>query len=200
MIPEHDEVKDHDPTPRASHEPFRFTPSLLDPNSFAFASFANQPPGYYTPTPGGTNTLYHSQAGDLHTPSMGISIGTPLSLPTSEGAVSLGSVLDMHHFSQSTLQSALHVPHLQSFSPFGAQTSFAPSQFQTQPAAFEPMDASATVSPVGVAHGGGDTEMHGQSPPSLLFPSAFDAAMAAPPVPSSEKYASASAFFSENRG
>ena len=58
--------RDQDPTPRASHEPWRFTPSLLDPNSYAFNSFANAPPGYYTPTPGGNNTLFHSQAGDLH--------------------------------------------------------------------------------------------------------------------------------------
>ena len=49
---------DLDPTPKASTEvPFRFTPSLLDPNSSAFAAFAAQPPGYYTPTPGGSSTL-----------------------------------------------------------------------------------------------------------------------------------------------
>jgi len=45
---------DMDPTPKASGAPFRFTPSLLDPNSSAFAAFAAQPPGYYTPTPGGS--------------------------------------------------------------------------------------------------------------------------------------------------
>lgn len=44
---------DLDPTPKASSgAPFRFTPSLLDPNSHAFAAFAEQPPAYYTPTPG----------------------------------------------------------------------------------------------------------------------------------------------------
>ena len=45
---------DMDPTPKATGAPFRFTPSLLDPNSSAFAAFAAQPPGYYTPTPGGS--------------------------------------------------------------------------------------------------------------------------------------------------
>lgn len=45
---------DMDPTPKASGAHFRFTPSLLDPNSSAFAAFAAQPPGYYTPTPGGS--------------------------------------------------------------------------------------------------------------------------------------------------
>lgn len=43
-----------DPTPKTTDGPFRFTPSLLDPNSSAFAAFAAQPPGYYTPTPGGS--------------------------------------------------------------------------------------------------------------------------------------------------
>ena len=49
---------DLDPTSKASTGvPFRFTPSLLDPNSSAFAAFAAQPPGYYTPTPTGSSTL-----------------------------------------------------------------------------------------------------------------------------------------------
>jgi hypothetical protein len=74
-----------DPTPRANADQWRFTPSLLDPNSFAFTSFANQPPGYYTPTPGGTNTIYHPQAGDLHTPGFTMGLGTPLSIPNSDG-------------------------------------------------------------------------------------------------------------------
>ena len=52
-------VYDMDPTPKAGAS-FRFTPSLLDPNSSAFAAFANQPPGYYTPTPGGSTYGLHS--------------------------------------------------------------------------------------------------------------------------------------------
>jgi hypothetical protein len=49
-----------DPTPKAHGAQFRFTPSLLDPNSAAFAAFAAQPPGYYTPTPGGTTVGFQS--------------------------------------------------------------------------------------------------------------------------------------------
>lgn len=48
-------IFDPDPTPKASagmNYRFRFTPSFLDPNSSPFANFANQPPGFYTPTPG----------------------------------------------------------------------------------------------------------------------------------------------------
>ncbi|KAF8250103.1 hypothetical protein K440DRAFT_619527 [Wilcoxina mikolae CBS 423.85] len=89
--------EDLDPTPRAPAEPFRFTPSLtpsafMDPTSAAFAAFANQPPGLFTPTPGMnvsssfgvTNSVSAnaiSTTHDLQTPSIGISIGTPLSLP-----------------------------------------------------------------------------------------------------------------------
>jgi len=78
---ENEERKEQDMTPKSFQDHWRFTPSLMDPTSFAFSAFANQPPGYYTPTPGGFTTVYHNQAGDLHTPGMGLN--TPLSLPHS---------------------------------------------------------------------------------------------------------------------
>ncbi|PSN62693.1 CP2 transcription factor family protein-like protein [Corynespora cassiicola Philippines] len=138
---DHEDIKDQDPTPRGNNEPWRFTPSLLDPNSFAFASFANQPPGYYTPTPGGTNTLYHNQAGDLHTPGFSFGLGTPLSLPTSEGGVHAGQTApapQLHGFNPHAL-AAHH--HFQNQNPFALQpqhpASFAPHQFSHQPSAFE---------------------------------------------------------------
>lgn len=59
---------DIDPTPKASGAPFRFTPSLLDPNSSAFAAFAAQPPGYYTPTPGGSALGFQSYELAANTP------------------------------------------------------------------------------------------------------------------------------------
>ncbi|CAL3971646.1 unnamed protein product [Diplocarpon coronariae] len=132
----HEDIKDLDPTPRAQHEPWRFTPSLLDPNSFAFAAFANQPPGYYTPTPGGTNTLYHNQAGDLHTPGLGLGLGlglgTPLSLPASADGLHSSTMLDLAAFSH-------HMPpQFHHYHPFGQPqqhaepqppTSYAPSSF-----------------------------------------------------------------------
>jgi CP2 transcription factor len=54
MVQSDDSRYDLDPTPKAGAG-FRFTPSLLDPTSSAFAAFAAQPPCYYTPTPGGSN-------------------------------------------------------------------------------------------------------------------------------------------------
>lgn len=133
-----EDIKDQDPTPRGNNGEWRFTPSLLDPNSYAFTNFANQPPGYYTPTPGGTNTIYHSQAGDLHTPGFCFGLGTPLSLPTSEAGLHAGQPvpqsqiqgfhphsLSGHHFQNQT-QFPMPTQH-------GHGQSFAPHQFSHQP-------------------------------------------------------------------
>lgn len=172
----HLDFKESGTTPGGSQEPWRLTPSLLDPNSFTFASFANQPPGYYTPTPGGTNTLYHSQAGDLHTPGMGIGVGTPLSLPTSEAGVHIASGLNLHGFGSHGMQDQ----HFHDLSAFASpQQSFAPSQFQSQPLAFEHMDTSGHVSPVKDTCSF-DAEMKDQ-PSALQMPSIYETAIAAPP-------------------
>lgn len=137
----HEAFRDQDPTPRANNEPWRFTPSLLDPNSFTFSSFANQP-GYYASTPGGTNTLYHPQAGDLHTPtlSLNMGLGTPLSLPTTEGGLHAGAPLvDMPNF-----QHTMNQHHFHPFNPFiqppPPQAAFAPSTFVHQDTGYETMD------------------------------------------------------------
>ena len=136
---DHD-IKDLDPTPRGNNDQWRFTPSMLDPNSFAFSNLANQPPGYYTPTPGGTNTLYHPQAGDLHTPGFTLGgLGTPLSMPNSEGALHTGTTPNLHPFQQSGLAPQV----FQNPNPFGFQPptvqhaqTFPPHQFSHQPGAF----------------------------------------------------------------
>ncbi|KAI9816511.1 MAG: hypothetical protein M1827_001643 [Pycnora praestabilis] len=175
---DHDDSKDHETTPRGSHEPWRFTPSLMDPNSFAFASFANQPPGYYTPTPGGSNTSYCNQAGDLHTPGMGIGMGTPLSLPTSAGGLDASHTMDMHSFD----------PHnFHNINPFAPQQSFAPSQFTHQDSGFDQqMDILGNGSPMDDM--GIDTEMHGHPPEMTFSMKPYEGAMAAPPIQSIEKF------------
>ncbi|CAM1503789.1 Fc.00g013800.m01.CDS01 [Cosmosporella sp. VM-42] len=138
-----DAFRDQDPTPRATNEPWRFTPSLLDPNSFSFATFANAPPGYYTPTPGGTNTIFHPQAGDLHTPTLGLGMGlsTPLSMPTSGGAIHSQSgqpVMDMGGFQNLQPHQFHHFnPFIQAAPP---QPSFAPSSFVHHDTGYETMD------------------------------------------------------------
>jgi hypothetical protein len=93
---------------------WRSTPLFVDPNSFAFSSFVNQPPGLYTPTRSGTNTL---QSEDLHTPGIGMYLGTPLSTPhTGQSLQSHSSRVEMQHF-QSHLVN--HHPHFHH--PFAQQ-------------------------------------------------------------------------------
>jgi hypothetical protein len=187
-----------DPTPRGNNEPWRFTPSMLDPNSFAFTNFANQPPGYYTPTPGGTNTLYHSQAGDLHTPGFNMGLGTPLSMPTSEGAAHAGhsAQTSFHAFNNHALAHQL----FQNQSPFGYQQpppqphhqpTFAPHQFSHHSPHFEPYEQHHDDGrPQEMAV---DVEMQEQSPVVPFQPQSMDAAMRqAPAPPSLEKYVSTS--------
>jgi hypothetical protein len=190
-----DDIKDQDPTPRGNTEPWRFTPSLLDPNSFAFTSFANQPPGYYTPTPGGTNTLYHSQAGDLHTPGFSFGLGTPLSLPTSEGGLHAGQVapsghlhgfnphaLGSHHFHQNVNPFSMPAQHSQAFAPH--QFSHQPSAFDQSTMAQQQHDDSPMDNMVP------EVEMQEQSPLIGYAPHAYDniGAVTAPaPPPPSQK-------------
>ena len=186
----HEDIKDLDPTPRAQHEPWRFTPSLLDPNSFAFSAFANQPPGYYTPTPGGTNTLYHNQAGDLHTPGMGMGmgLGTPLSLPTSADGMHASTMLDMSAFSHQM------PPQFHNYNPFGApqqqhhhhqqqhhaqhhhqQQSYAPSSFVHQDTGYETMEQDG--SPMGDDEGrmgSMEVAMQHQSPMMSFQPAQYN--------------------------
>merc|ERR1711981_1030977 len=186
----HEDIKDLDPTPRAQHEPWRFTPSLLDPNSFAFSAFANQPPGYYTPTPGGTNTLYHNQAGDLHTPGMGMGmgLGTPLSLPTSADGMHASTMMDMSAFSHQM------PPQFHNYNPFGApqqqhhhhqqqhhaqhhhqQQSYAPSSFVHQDTGYETMEQDG--SPMGDDEGrmgSMEVAMQHQSPMMSFQPAQYN--------------------------
>lgn len=191
-----DAFRDQDPTPRASAEPWRFTPSLLDPNSFSFSAFANQPPGYYTPTPGGTNTIYHPQAGDLHTPtlSLGMGLGTPLSMPTSEGAMHSGApMMDLGQFHQ---HQGMPPHHFQQFNPFiqaaPQQASYAPSSFVHQDTGYETMDQDG--SPLDSDSRDGrlgsmDAAFHSQSPPMMSFqPTHFGMALGHGMPSSAEKF------------
>lgn len=153
-FPDLDDIKDQDNTPKPMADSWRLTPSFMDPNSYAFTSFANQPPGYYTPTPGGINTLYHSQAGDLHTPGMGMHIGTPLSMPhTSHGLHAQDPVADMQHFHPHLMDAShFHNPfvHHHQQQHQQQQQSFAPSHFlQHHDSGYEAMDNSPHKSPSG---------------------------------------------------
>ncbi|EED19919.1 CP2 transcription factor, putative [Talaromyces stipitatus ATCC 10500] len=141
--PDEDEIKANDPTPRNLQD-LRFTPSLMDPNSFQFMALANQPPGYYTPTPGGMTTIYHHQAGDLHTP-LGYNLVTPISIPNTLSAgfpAGPNGELHVNHF---PAQQPQFMP--QNYNPFAQQTTFAPpSAFVHRDSIYDPMDGSEASS------------------------------------------------------
>lgn len=135
---DHNVPKDNNElTPRGGTDPWRFTPNLLD-NSFSFASFANQGPGYYTP--GGLNSVYHNQsAGDLHTPGMAFHLGTPLSMPMADGMLQAPSPFDVNPFNSQLFQNH----HFQNNQPFQApQQTYAPSLLVHQDSGYGPMEGS----------------------------------------------------------
>ena len=108
---------DLDPTPKATGTPFRFTPSLLDPNSSAFDAFANQPPVYYTPTPGGSTLGFQSyeMSGGANTQTF----NTPDSLShPNPNAMSAPSIFQQH------LQNPDHSNYMHFRSPPYAQESY----------------------------------------------------------------------------
>ena len=162
---------------------------MMDPNSQNFNIFANQMPGYYTPTPGGTSTLYHPQAGDLHTPGFGGGLGTPLSLPTSEGALHAGHQVAAFHGYQAHMQQHMQQPPFQNVNPYQMhqQSGFPPQQFTHQPN-FDHMDSQIDDSPV--EDMGMDMHLsHQPHSPHMLFHSqALQSAMHPPPLhPTGEK-------------
>lgn len=198
-VQQHD-LKDADPTPRGSNEPWNFgtsglTPSMMDPDSHSFSMFANQLPGYYTPTPGGTNTLYHHQAGDLHTPNFGMGLGTPLSMPTSEGGLHAG------HQAAAFQNFHAHLPHhlpqaaFQNVNPYQMQhpqqqqqQGFPPAHF-THHSSYDSMEGPGGESPVDDL--GMNMDMHAShhSPDALFHPQALQTSMHTAPVhPTGDKY------------
>ena len=152
----------------------------MDINSFSFSAFANQPPGYYTPTPGGMNTVYHNQAaGDLHTPGMAFHLGTPLSLPMADGSLHAGTSFDVHQgFNPEMFQAqAFH-----NTNPFNQHQTFPPSMLVHQDSGYEAIEGSPE----------NDMDMssgfHRESKLPSSTPQRIEGSMAAPPPPSAEKF------------
>ena len=92
---------------------------MLDSSAFSFAPFAGQAQGFYTPTPGGMNTVYHNPAaGDLHTPGVPFHLGTPLSMPLPESGLHAGAPFEAqgfhpHMFQNNTFQNQPQYPQHQ---------------------------------------------------------------------------------------
>ncbi|KAL6721114.1 hypothetical protein ACLMJK_000214 [Lecanora helva] len=115
---------------------WRMTPSMLDTDSYAFASFANQQSHAFTPTMGiNLGGIVHNQAGDLHTPGIGFGLGTPLSLSNSEDHPNSASAIDMQGFHPHLL----HSQPFQHANTFMQPQSFAPSSFVHHDSAYGTM-------------------------------------------------------------
>ncbi|KAK0957658.1 hypothetical protein LTR91_021752 [Friedmanniomyces endolithicus] len=192
--PQQHDLKDSDPTPRGSNEPWNFgtsglTPSAMDPNSQSFSMFANQMPAYYTPTPGGTNTIFHHQAGDLHTPNYGFGLNTPLSLPTSEGALHAGHQAAAFHDFHGQQQLMQH-PSFHDVDPFQMhqQHGFPPHHFSHH-SSLEAIESALGESPTDDL--GMDQSIQHQHPSADMgfHPHSMHRAMQPPPVhPSGDKF------------
>lgn len=125
-------------TPRNLQD-LNFSPSWMDPSAMELmSSFAGQHPGFYTPNSGGMGAVFHNQAGDLHTPTEGLRMMTPLSLSNAMSGPPPGHRV---HLDQQFNPQYLANNHLPDINPYIQQGSFAPSEFMHRDA-FDAMDES----------------------------------------------------------
>lgn len=124
-------------TPQNLQE-LNFTPSAwMDPNSMPLMSLASQHPGFYTPNSGGMGAIWHPQAGDLHTPTVGLNMIPPLSLSNPAVGAQPNSQAGIEQFNQQYL--AQHMPDMNSYVQ---QASYAPSAFMHRDAGFDAVGES----------------------------------------------------------
>ncbi|KAF3386504.1 Grainyhead-like protein 2, partial [Penicillium rolfsii] len=132
---EHEIKFSNERTPRNLQD-LNLTPSWIDPQSMTMMSLAGQHPGFYTPNSGGMGAIFHNQAGDLHTPTAGLNMITPLSLSNPIPIHQHNGQPTMNHFNQQYL--AQNMPDM---NPYIQQQTFAPSAFVHRDS-FEAMDES----------------------------------------------------------
>ncbi|KAL4979197.1 CP2 transcription factor-domain-containing protein [Aspergillus desertorum] len=123
------------PAPHTHHP--QFMAPMVDPNSVHFVNPLNQLHGYYTPNSGNLSAGYHSPAGDLHTPGMGLSMIAPLSLSQQSQIPTNSAGMHIDPFSQQFISPQFHNP--QQFAP---QVAFAPNEFVQGDLGFDAVDES----------------------------------------------------------
>jgi hypothetical protein len=180
--------RDQDPTPRAYIDTWRPTPRPFGDHGnsiFDFSSFSGAVHGSYTPTLHGmNNTIYHRQAGDLHTPTLGIlGLNTPLSPQGALQGGAQGGMLHVNPFqmlhrerpSLDTMRQMVpHEQQQQQAAPAAQPpppSTFPPALFLHQDAGYDSMDHD--MSPIGSDHS--ETMMtsmaralHTASPPQMV--------------------------------
>lgn len=98
---EHDFKISNDRTPRNLQD-LKFAPSWVKPD--LMMSLASR---FYTPGSGGLGTVFHSQAGDLHTPTLDLDWTTSLSLLNPMASTQPTHQLDFDQFNQQYLSQYL---------------------------------------------------------------------------------------------
>ncbi|PGG98075.1 hypothetical protein GX51_06987 [Blastomyces parvus] len=132
-----EETKGTEQTPKGLPDHWRFTPSIMDPNSYAFTSLANQPSTYYTTTPTGMGMPCHTQVPDLSTPGMSLNLLSPLSIPpatSATDAAAIQSAIDMNSFHHSFAPQAGS-----GVDPFHHPPAYAPSSFVNRDPRYDPL-------------------------------------------------------------
>ena len=125
-------------TPRNLQD-LNYSPTWMDTGSMLMtASLAGQHPGFYTPNSGGMGAIFHSQAGDLHTPTVGLNMITPLSLSNPIQGIHH----NLEHFNPQYIAQNLH-----DMNPYLQQASYAPSAFMHR-VYYDAMDESGDSSSV----------------------------------------------------
>ena len=141
-IEEHHLKFPNERTPRNLQD-LNFSPSWMDPGSMHMMSLAGQHPGFYTPNSGGMGAIFHNQAGDLHTPTVGLNTITPLSLSNPIAGPQHGAQPVLEHFNPQYL--AQHMPGMNSYTQ---QATFAPSAFMQRDSGYDVMDETVDDSSI----------------------------------------------------
>lgn len=150
-------------TPRNLQD-LNFTPLWIDPQSMTMMSLAGQHPGFYTPNSGGMGAIFHNQAGDLHTPTAGLNMSTPLSLSNPIPIGQHNAPSAVNHFNQQYL--AQNMPDMNPYVQ-QQQPTFAPSAFMHRDS-FEAMDES--VDSTSIHHLPTDQASNMSAPPEYSGP------------------------------
>ncbi|PTU21774.1 hypothetical protein P175DRAFT_0508692 [Aspergillus ochraceoroseus IBT 24754] len=148
---------DPDAIPQPTQDPHpQYMAPMVDPNSLQFINPLSQPHGYYTPNSGGLGAIYHSQAGDLHTPGMGMNMITPLSIAQQMPIPTDGSGMPLDQYDPQYIP-----PHFQNPQPFGPPSFFAPGAFVQTDAGYDAVDESVDEGSLN------DVDMQGNTQPQM---------------------------------
>lgn len=121
-------------------------------------------------------------------------LGTPLSLPTSEGGIHAGAgIMDIPHFQPAIGPHQFHSSFNPFMQPAPQQPAFAPSSFVHHDTGYETMDHDgsplSSEGPIAERLGSMDTAFHSHSTPMIGFQARpFDVAMASALPPTADKF------------